>query len=597
MRLVVWLVAALIMPMAAWAQESPYAVKIVGVADSGQIQAIADSGLRRALESQSRLVQLADKPASSPAALRRRAEDDVDRLTAALRAEGYYGGTVRFSLDQAAQPVQVEVQVVTGPEFHLLAFDMTFKTPPGQPVPPPVPLSELNLTIGERARSQAVVDAEAALLRHLAEAGYPLARAAQRRVVVDHAESGMRVELDVETGPLAAFGPLHIQGLDRLDPQWVRLRQAWRQGERFALTPMDDMRKRLVESRLFSSIKLVPGTEVDENGQLPLVMELREAERRSVGAGASWSSSEGVGGNAFWEHRNLFGGAEYLRASVVASEIRNAAQGQFRNPDFGAADQDLLTSFTAEEQRTKAYVTRTVGANGGLEWLLSKSWKASALVSLERTFEERDTGTRSFTLVSFPLEARQDSTDSLLDPTRGNRLRLQVRPFVEALGGTAGFTRLEAYESHYVKMLDEPRVVLAGWAMAGTIRGGGLDEVPADKRFYVGGGGSVRAFAFQKAGPVDQAKDPIGGLSALALGAEARISVTEEIGVAPFLEGGGAHAGTWPKPGQDWFWGGGLGLRYQTPLGPVRADFAVPFNPRKDVDDSFQVYLSLGQAF
>lgn len=589
MRRVVCLVLMLSAPgAAALAQEVPYRVELTGAPTAD----LADR-----LEAESRLVQAKDEPAPSIASLRRRAEGDVERLVEVLRAEGYYAGTVAFTVDESRQPAQVGVTVAPGPRFALEAFNVRLDHAADQPTPEPVPIADLGLAIGEPARAETVVRAQARLLRALAEQGFPLAQVRERQVVVDHAAQSMRVELVVPAGPLCAFGPAAIGGLERLDPGWVRNRLPWREGERFSVSRMEMLRKRLVESRLFSSVKLATAKAVDADGRLPIAIDLREADRRSIGAGVSWSSSEGAGARAWWEHRNLLGGAEKLRAEATASQIRNALDLTARLPDLGLADQDGIASFTAEEQRTDAYVTRTVGGAVGLEWLLDPEWRASASGAVERTFEERANRRRNYTLVSFPLEARQDSTDDLLDPTRGNRLRVQLRPFVEALGGTVGFTRFEIGDSAYVEVVNAPRLILAGWGRFGTITGAGLDDVPSDKRFFVGGGGSVRAFGFQRAGPLDQAGDPLGGLSALAFGGEARVKITEDIGLAPFVEAGNAYEQRLPRPQDGLRWGGGLGLRYFTPIGPVRADIAVPFNPRPGIDDAYQVYLSLGQAF
>ncbi|MBC7905432.1 MAG: outer membrane protein assembly factor [Rhodospirillaceae bacterium] len=587
MRLLVWVFLAVLTPLSAWAQTVPYRVELVG----------AESlGFRDRMEDASRLFQLRDEPPASLLSLQRRAEADMDRISEVLRSEGYYAAQVSFAMDDQAQPVVVTVTVAPGPVFALEAFNVRVDTADDTPPSKPVPLSDLGLAIGQPARAAPVVEAQAALLRALAEQGYALAKVQDRQVVVDHAAKTMRVELVASSGPLAAFGPVTINGLSDVDEAWVRRRIPWQPGERFSVSQMETMRKRLVESRLFSSVKLVTATSAQDS-QLPITIDLREADQRSVGTGVSWSSSEGFGANAYWEHRNLLGAAERLRTSLTASQIRNAADVTLRVPDVLGADQDLLSSFTAEEQRTDAYVTRTIGGAVGMEWVVTPTWRAAASTALERTFEERNNRTRNYTLVSFPLEARQDDTDDLLDPTKGNRLRAQMRPFVEALGGTVGFNRFELYDSHYVMLLDQPRIILAGWGRFGTITGAGLDDVPADKRFYVGGGGSVRAFGFQRAGPVDDAGDPTGGLSALAFGGEVRVKVTDTIGLVPFVEAGNAYETRLPRPGDGLRWGAGMGLRYFTPIGPVRADVAVPINPRSGIDDSYQIYLSLGQAF
>jgi len=588
MRLPVWLLLALLAPWVAVAQNVPYAVALKG----------AESlGFRDRVEEASRLIQLRGEPPASLLSLQRRAEADMERIMEVMRSEGYYGAKVGFETDEAAQPVNLTITLDPGPRFRLLAFNARMDAAAGTPEPKPVPLDQLGIAIGQPARAQSVVDAQAALLRVLAEQGYPLAKVQERDVVVDHAAATMRVDLVVSSGPLAKFGSVSVSGLERVDEGWVRRRQPWEPGERFSVTRMEELRKLLVESRLFSSVKLSTAEATEPDGSLPVTIELKESRHRSIGTGVSWSSSEGFGAEAYWEHRNLLGAAERLRTTLVASEIRNAADVALRVPDVLGVNQDVVSSFTAEEQRTDAYVTRTIGGAVGMEWKVTETWRASASTSLERTFEERAETRRAYTLVSFPLEARQDSTDDLLDPTRGNRLRAQIRPFVEQLGGTVGFTRFELYDSHYIEVLNQPRLILAGWGRIGTISGTGLDDVPADKRFYVGGGGSVRAYGCQQAGPVDDTGDPTGGLSALAFGGELRIKVSETVGVVPFIEAGNAYESRLPRPANGLLWGAGLGLRYHTPVGPVRADVAVPLNGRSGLDDAYQVYLSLGQAF
>lgn len=588
MRLLVRLVlaGALVWGPAA-AQEAAYDVALTGVGDADLADRIRENA---------RLFSLKDEPPDSLAALERRADADVERVREVLRSEGFYAGEVSVRVDPG-RPNKVAVAVVPGTRFTLQEFSVLWADPRAENLPEPVPLDQLDLRLGQPARAEPVVNARQRLLRALAEQGYPLARIADQRVVVDHAENAMRVSLEVRPGPLARFGAIDVRGLEDIDEAWVRRRVPWEPGEVFSVTAIEEMRQNLVASRLFSSVRIATADALSEDGRLPVTVTVEEAKPRSIGVTLSWSSAEGLATTAFWEHRNLMGGAEKLRAAMEVGETRTGADVDFRKPDFLGADQTLISSVVAEEERTDAYVSRTIGASAGMEWPVTPSWTASASAAVERTFEERGSRRLNYTLVSFPLEARHDSTDDVLDPTLGNRFRLQVRPFVEALGGTAGFTRIDLTDSQYVQVLDSPRVVLAAWGRLGTIRGASLDEVPSDKRFFVGGGGSVRGFGFQMAGPVDDSQDPVGGLSALAFGGEARVRITETIGIVPFIEGGSAFDTKWPDPDDGLFWGAGLGLRYITPIGPIRADVAIPLNPRDEIDDSYQVYLSLGQAF
>jgi translocation and assembly module TamA len=126
--------------------------------------------------------------------------------------------------------------------------------------------------------------------------------------------------------------------------------------------------------------------------------------------------------------------------------------------------------------------------------------------------------------------------------------------------------------------------------------GASRDAIPADERFYAGGGGSVRGYPFQSVGPVE-GDEPLGGRSLFELSTELRIKVTDRIGLVAFLDGGTAFETTSPDFSEDLRWGTGLGIRYFTPIGPFRLDVGVPLNRRPEIDDSFQIYVSLGETF
>jgi len=160
-------------------------------------------------------------------------------------------------------------------------------------------------------------------------------------------------------------------------------------------------------------------------------------------------------------------------------------------------------------------------------------------------------------------------------------------PFVKASIGSSAYYAIDP----------DARFVLAGRGRFGTLLGADTQQVPAGKRFYAGGGGSIRGYEFQSVGPLDNENDPLGGRSLLEVSAELRIRVTETIGVVPFIDGGTAFDSALPDFGETLRWAGGLGLRYFTAIGPVRLDVAVPINKRENVDDDFQFYVSLGQAF
>ena len=207
----------------------------------------------------------------------------------------------------------------------------------------------------------------------------------------------------------------------------------------------------------------------------------------------------------------------------------------------------------------------------------------------------RDDG-REVLLFGLPVTLSRDATDSLLDPTRGHRLGFTVTPYFGTVERDVAFLAATAGGSAYLALDDAARYVLAGRGRVGSIVGAKLFEVPANKRFYAGGGGSVRGYEFQTAGPLDEDDDPIGGRSLVELSAEMRIKVTENIGVVPFFDAGTVFESSFPDALDELFYAAGIGGRYYTGFGPIRLDVAFPLNKRER-DDWFQFYVSIGQAF
>ncbi|MBN2125566.1 MAG: BamA/TamA family outer membrane protein, partial [Deltaproteobacteria bacterium] len=201
-----------------------------------------------------------------------------------------------------------------------------------------------------------------------------------------------------------------------------------------------------------------------------------------------------------------------------------------------------------------------------------------------------------YSLAFLPMNLEWDTSNDLLDPSRGGRLGMEAIPFLDVSGEGLDFIKNRARYARYFQVSESPWVVLAGRATAGAISGAGRDEIPADERFYAGGGGSIRGYAYQSVGPYRDG-NPVGGSSLLELSLELRTKVSDRLGMVAFLDGGGVFKELNPDPEEELLWGSGLGFRYFTPIGPLRFDVGVPLDRREGIDDAFQIYVTLGQAF
>jgi translocation and assembly module TamA len=560
------------------------------------IEGVDDAQLRDLLDEVSETRRLIDRPPPSLTRLRRRAEDDRARLQQALRSRGHYGAAVEVAIDAEAEPVRVVFRIDPGPLYRLRDVSIVV-VPPDTDLTLPS-LGELGIAPGDPALAQTILDAETTLVARAEAAGFALARAGERRAVVDHDADAMDLTLRLDAGPPVRFGSITVAGADEVERDFVQKRLPWRPGELITSEQLAEGQRALRETNLFATVRMEIGETPDAQGRVPVLVQVTERKHRSIEVGVRYRTDEGPGGNIAWEHRNFFGRGEQVRAELDASPIAGLLALRFRKPDFLARDLALLADVELRYDDPKAYDSRSARTRVALERRFREGMTLTGGLAFRAAqVEEANTNREeSFGLVSLPAQFYWDRSDDRLDPTTGGRLVIDNEPFVDVFGNDLAFNKVRLEYSHYLQVLDAPSVVLAGRSAIGSLVGASRADVPADLRFYAGGGGSIRGFAFQKAGKLDDQNDPIGGRSLFEVSGEVRVRVTETIGVAAFVDAGAAFTSTFPDFDDELRIGAGPGIRYFSPIGPLRLDVGFPLNPRES-DDAFQLYISIGQAF
>lgn len=560
-----------------------------------RFEGVSDPALLSLLEGSSILVRLRDKPPPSIAGLDRRAEEDLAKLRAALNSEGYYDGTVDYDIKEDETPPLVVFEVDPGTRYLLGAYEVSYLD--GVPeAPPEADLEQLGLELGAPARGPAIADAGKSLIRILKTRGYPFPKIEDRKAFINRETQRLTVELKVRSGPLARFGPTSLEGPRDVEESYIRGFVTWEEGEPYNIEEVEETANDLRASGLFESAVVQPAESLDSDGELPMTIEVLERDHRSIGFGVAYSTDKGPGGSAFWEHRNLLNSGEKFRASIEANQLEQELNLDFRKPRFLDPEQDLLVNFALANRDTDAFKEQSILGFAGLERVFFDKWTVTGGGSLEFDRVEDSDGRRDFLIFGLPSTASRDASNDLLNPTEGWRLKLAVTPAAVTIDETFPYLATELRGTTYYAVDAEERFVLAGRTRLGSILGVSRDQFPASKRFYAGGGGSIRGYEFQSVGPLDENGDPLGGLSVVELGAELRIRMTDTIGLVPFVEGGTVFDDPIPDFSEDLRFAAGLGLRYFTGIGPLRLDIAFPLNPR-DRDDAFQFYISLGQAF
>ena len=564
----------------------------------------ADPFLAERLAEVSRLALMKDQPADL-ATLSQRLAVSLTEAESLLNNQGYYEGRVTGRLEKPSGG-QVPVVVIFDPEPRYKigrARVFTAGQIPSGILSPPLSLAEAGLAEGGPARADDMLKAVEGLAEAWRDQGFPEARVQSARYVLNRAARELEAEITLDPGPFVRLGPVLVSGESPVGQGYLEALKTWRDGQPWSQALVEDYLDILRRTGLFQSVELAAGPAApdqpaaDERELRPVQLALTAGPARTVGGQINYDTDFGPGVKLYWEHRNLFGQGDRFRLDLPVWADLKELTGTYRYPFIFRPDQDFIARGGFLNQNTEAYRLWSGSAEAGFERRLSRYWRASLTGYLEGgALEDPGRPQESFQIMGLPAAVNYDRTDDLINSTRGARLNLTIAPYSGEYHDRFQVWRTRL-EGQTFLPLGTPRAVLALRGLWGGLWG--LDDsrdVPSSLRFYSGGGGSVRGYDYQSVGPRNDQNRPLGGLSQVEAGAEARLRFTESLGAVAFLDGGMVHAQATDAIFQDLMWGAGAGLRYFTPIGPVRLDAAVPLD-RRPGDSSWQLYISLGQSF
>ncbi|WP_182913840.1 autotransporter assembly complex protein TamA [Sphingobium terrigena] len=574
-------------------EERRYTVQLTGV------DTIADATFKLRFDELSAL-RLGEGKAANLAQINRRIKEDDELLDRLLRAKGYYAARIRGAV--AAPPagsdrLAVSFGITPGPQYLLESVDLTGLAETGD--------KEAQLRaafppkIGDPVDADAILAGRDALSAVLAETGFPFARVDEPEVRIDHEERKGDLDIIVTPGGYRSFGAIrlndeklfsahHVQEIARFDP-----------GDPYKASDVEDLRRAIVATGLVSSVSLTP-QEAGDGTHVDLAVDVRPAPLRTIAGQLGYGTGEGYRAEVSWQHRNLFPpeGAVTVRGVVGTQE--QTASFTYRRNNFHRRDNILTGLLSVSNIKRDAYDARTITLSGGLERqtniLFQKDWVwrfGAELIASDEADAFSGGARRTFLIAAIPLSLTYDGSDDLLNPTKGFRLGGRLSPELSFQDKTFGYAKVQVDGSIYQPAGE--KVVVAARARFGTILGSTVDQIAPSRRFYAGGGASVRGYGYQAIGPrfgVDD--DPVGGKSLAEFSLEARVRFGN-FGVVPFVDAGNISTTFLPRF-RDLRIGTGLGLRYYSSFGPIRIDVGTPINPQKG-DPRVAVYVSLGQAF
>ncbi|WP_420141227.1 autotransporter assembly complex protein TamA [Sphingomonas sp.] len=540
---------------------------------------------------------------ANAAQIDRRIRDDEELLRELLNAAGHYDARLATAVTTEGGNTIVRIRIDPREAFTFSKIDLAGLEAAGDAAP--TLRRQFAVKEGDRVDADAVLAATTTFRTALGREGYPFAKVGEPQVGIDHDTNQATLTLDVSPGAKARFGrivptappgrrPLfderHLNEIARFDP-----------GDEFDAARLEDFRRALIATGLVSTATITPVATSDP-GVVDTRVAIDRAPPRTIAGELGYGTGEGTRAEVSWQHRNLIKPEGAVTFRGVLGTREQALGASLRQGNFRRRDRILNAQVVASHSNFNAYDARTFTVGASLErqtniiWQKTWSWSFGAeLVATDERDTVRATGDsrrRTFLVAAAPVGLNYDGSDDLLNPTRGHRIATRVSPEVSLQGEADAYVKLQLDASGYQPVGD--RVVFAGRLRFGSIQGVPREQIAPSRRFYAGGGGSVRGYGYQRIGPVDVDGDPVGGRALTEFAVEARVRFGA-FGVVPFLDAGNLYASSTPRF-SDLRYGTGIGVRYYSSFGPIRVDVGTPLD-RRTGESRVAVYVSLGQAF
>ena len=544
-----------------------------------------------------------DGEADNAAQVDARARADATLLARVLESEGYYGSSVSVDVTPARDGELAAVLTAKTGERYTFS-SVTIDGPTAEPAG--LARDALPLKAGDPIEAVRVQGAEANLAVTLPQNGYPFAELGQRDILLADAEATGAYTLPLTLGPRASFAGIETTGDLAFDAEHVGVLARFEPGQLYDSRLTDDLRQALVATSLFSAVSVEPqrtGRVLPDGTEAVTLLVTQDAgPSRSLAGAVGYGTGQGFRLEGSWTHRNLFPPEGALVVNGVGGTLEQALGVTFRRSNAGQRDRTVTLTAQAAHSNFNAFEAFTGTLAGNIARVSTPIWQKRFTYTygfeLTGTNEqdynfalgERDRQT--FFIGALPGQVGFDTSDDLLNPTRGYRALVRLSPEVSLGRGTNPYARILVEGSTYYPIGDS--IVLAGRLRVGSIPGIDRSSLAPSRRFYGGGGGSVRGFGFQELGPKDPNNDPIGGRSLNEAAFEVRYRFGN-FGIVPFVDVGQVYTSTVPDF-SSLRAGVGIGGRFYTNFGPFRVDVATPLG-RKDGESAVSVYVSIGQAF
>ncbi len=557
---------------------------------------------------------------------RSRFDADLKRVQAFYSDRGFPDARVTgfdVKLNEKQDAVDVTLTVAEGQPVQIARLDFV-----GFDEIPPSHLDRMKsavpLKIGRPRDRQQVVTTHELALNELRDHGYPYARV---RIDENDGSSGHDATLTftAEPGILAQFGPVEVAGNKSVSERVVERELTYKPGDLYQRSRVQESQRRLYGMELFQFVNIQSLNPEQQPPQVPTRVTVAEGNHQRVNFGVGYGTEEKGRVDAEYHHLNFLGGARTAGVHGRFSTLDRGLRADFNQPYFFAPHFSLALEGQQWYTFTPAYNLVTSGGKATLTHRETPrlSWAASitsehdsSSIAPEVLNDPRlrndliaigldpRTNSQSGTLNALGFDLQRTTADNILNAHRGYQLAFHVEQAGRIMPGTFQYFASSIDGRHYLPVT--PHVVWANRLTVGSITPVGSAEtsVPFSKKYFLGGATSVRGWGRFELSPLSGSGLPIGGDSMMAFTTELRWSSGGNLGAVAFLDGGNVWAGSWGVKLNDLRYAVGPGLRYQTPVGPIRLDVGYQLNPIPGLvvnghpqQRRWRIHFSIGQAF
>jgi outer membrane protein assembly complex protein YaeT len=562
-------------------------------------------------------------------------EADLKRIVAFYKDRGFPDAKVRsfdVKLNGTQDAVDVTLNIDEGQPVLVEQIEFT-----GFDALPPAHLAALRTRLPlktqaplDRALAQA---SREAALDEVKDHGYPYAtvRLTERPGSTNHAQI---LTLTSTSGNQARYGQVEVTGNTSVDDHVVQRQLLFRPGRLYRLSQVQESQRHLYGLETFQFVNIEPTVQDGEQPEtIPVHITLTEGKHRKVNFGIGYGTEEKARASIDWRHVNFFGGARTMEIESKYSSLSRGVRANFRQPYLFSPRYNLLVSAQSWHNAEPAYTLTTNGGKVTVERALARRGPfsqrgSSTAMSLTYTNEFEsyrvsqealDTPTFRNTLISLGLDPRTGQGRGLLSSLDFDLHRSTADSSLNAQHGYTADVHLEQAgklfggDFNYLETILEGRYYLALGhvaVLAVRARGGAIDpsdsvdaNVPFFKRYFLGGASSLRGWGRFDVAPLEHGL-PVGGHTVFESSAEVRAPVFRSLSAVAFIDAGNVWSKAWDFNLNDLRYDVGPGLRYNTPVGPLRFDLGYQLNRipgllvnGKPEPRRLRVHFSIGQAF